>query len=445
MNRGGAGVSLASLARNLQVPLTHASIGKVVSLRGPLIVARLPHVAIGDVCYVSRRTRPELLAQAVSFDEDLCYLAPFDELEGVSPHAEVRGASRLPSILVGPHLIGKVIDPLGQPFHGDDFELSTREATRMPLHSAAPNPLLRKPIKDILQSGVRSLDLFATLGYGQRMGLFSGPGVGKSTLLGMIARNSEVDLSVIALVGERGREVNEFLQESLGVGGLQRSIVVVSTSDESPLRRVMAAQSATAIAEYFRSQGKRVLLLVDSLTRVARAIRDVSLAAGELPLRQGFTPSVYAQLPRLLERAGTSDRGSITGIYTILTQNDEANDALGEEVKSILDGHIVLNSDLASEGVRPAIDIVASISRLHEQLNSESTKSICKTILRLAHRLQRDKDIVLMGGQPDKELQIALKLEPSLRELLTQSPQQAVKFEDSLRMAKILAEQFSDK
>ena len=439
-------LSLAELASDIQVPLMQSATGKVVSLRGPLVIARLPDVAIGDLCYISRRNSSALMAQAVSFEEDLCFLAPFDELEGVSPNATVKCHAKLPSIKVGEHLIGKIVDPLGSPYCqssvSDEFLADNLlKSIALPLHAAAPNPLTRRLINQQLSSGIKSIDLFAPIGYGQRLGLFAGPGVGKSTLLGMLARNAEVDLTVIALVGERGREVNEFINKSLGKEGLKKSVLVISTGDESPLRRVMAAQSATTIAEHFRAKGLRVLLLVDSLTRVARAIRDVSLAAGELPLRQGYTPSVYAQLPRLLERTGNSDRGSITAIYSVLTQNDESNDALSEEVKSILDGHIVLSHSLAHEGIRPAIDILNSISRLQKSLQSQEQRSACATVLKIAQRIYRDKDIVLMGGQADKELKVALGLEETIKRLLTQRPEQKYNINESFsELQKIVSE-----
>lgn len=437
-------LSLSELASNLQIPIKKTTIGKVISLRGSLIVARLPDIAIGDICHISRRNQATLRAQAVSFENDLCFLAPFDELEGLSPNAEVKCYAELPSIVVAEHLIGTIIDPLGNPLNKKidyiESELFST-TTKVPLYAAAPNPLSRIPIKEKLHCGIKSIDLFTPIGYGQRIGLFAGPGLGKSTLLGMLARNSKVDLTVIALVGERGREVNEFINDVLGAIGLKNSIVVVSTSNESPLRRVMAAQSATAIAEYFRAKGMRVMLIIDSLTRVARAIRDVSLAAGELPLRQGYTPSVYSELPKLLERAGNSDGGSITAIYSILTQNDESNDALGEEVKSLLDGHIILNGSIANEGIRPAIDILNSISRLKETLQNDKEKELCLTFLKILQRIRKDKDIVLMGGQADKELQVALELEESISKFLTQGPEQVYAAEESCEeLDKIVSE-----
>lgn len=423
--------------------IRNSSSGKVISLRGPLVIARLPDVAVGDLCFISRRNRPDLMAQVVSFEGDFCFLAPYDDLDQISPDAEVKCCAKVPFINVGKHLIGKIIDPMGRAFNPDGSKSSETEldseASNRPLKSPAPNPLLRHPVNKQFCSGIKSIDLFTPLGYGQRIGLFAAPGVGKSTLLGMLARNADIDLTVIALVGERGREVNEFINEALGPEGLKKAILVVSTSDESPLRRVMAAESATAIAEHFRAKGMRVLLLVDSLTRVARAIRDVALASGELPLRQGYTPTVYSQLPRLLERAGNSQYGSITAIYTILTQNDVANDALGEEAKSLLDGHIVLSSELANQGIRPAIDIVNSISRCKHYLQSNSESAQCLLISKLISRIQRDKDIILMGGQADPELQTALLYEEQLKDLLRQRTDQSFTLKQSLKELKDLA------
>jgi FliI/YscN family ATPase len=269
---------------------------------------------------------------------------------------------------------------------------------------------------------VRAIDTFCPIGYGQRLGIFAGAGVGKSTLLGMIARHADVDVCVIALVGERGREVQEFIHECLGEEGLARSVVVVATSDESPLRRLIAPQTATSIAEYYRAQGLRVLLLVDSLTRTARAIREVELAAGEPPVRQGYTSGVYTELPRLLERAGNDDSGSITALYTVLTTGEQDSDPLADEIKSILDGHLVLSQQVQLEGIRPAIDVLRSVSRLREKLQSEEVRVCMENLLTVLGRLRRDRDIVLLGGSPDPALRTALRIEPELKRFLSQRP-----------------------
>jgi FliI/YscN family ATPase len=266
-----------------------------------------------------------------------------------------------------------------------------------------------------MRTGIRAIDLCCPIGFGQRIGLFAGPGVGKSTLLGIIAKNASVDRIVISLVGERGREVKEFIEESLGAEGLQRSIIIVSTSDEPPIRRKLAAMSATRIAEYFRDRGERVLLLIDSLTRTARAIRDVSLSAGELPVRQGYTASVFEELPRILERAGTSPSGSITAIYTILAEALEEQDILSEEMKSLLDGHIVLDRKLAQSGLFPAINVTKSLSRLTHRLLSDEEILHIRTLLEILHRLMNDKELLQLGGIADSKLKFCMEQE---RELL---------------------------
>jgi type III secretion protein N (ATPase) len=291
-----------------------------------------------------------------------------------------------------------------------------------------------------MPTGIRAIDGFCTLAYGQRIGLFAPAGVGKSTLLGAMARGAAVDVVVAALVGERGREVNEFITDVLGPEGQKRAIVVVSTGDEPPLRRAYAPRTATAIAEYHRSHGRRVLLLVDSLTRAARALREIGLAAGEIPVRHGFTPSVYAELPRLLERAGTDEHGSITAIYTVLTHEEAESDPLGDEIKSLLDGHIVLSSRAFRRGRRPAIDIPRSISRLAHRVRTESLNAAVMTCAAALERLERDRDVVLFGGQPDAALSAALRLEGELEKFLSQSTHEHTPLEESFRRLTLLAE-----
>lgn len=430
--------------------------GNVVSVRGQSVIARLPGASIGDMCTITLRGGRELKAQVVSFSEELITLAPFDSFIGLEPGAQVISSGSSPKLTISRDPRGQVLDALGKQmslpdnlfsfndnsivqitqrskqYFGlnsdglvSDRSLEAEELLSLDLHAAPPAALTRKALTEILWTGVKAIDLCNTLAYGQRVGLFASAGVGKSTLLGMLARNAQVDVSVIALIGERGREVSEFIQHSLGPEGLKKSVLVVSTSDESATRRMQAAYTATAIAEHFRSQGKRVLLLVDSLTRMARAIREVSLAAGELPVRQGYTPTVYSELPKLLERAGSSSNGSISAVYTVLADSSAEMDPLADEIKSILDGHIVLSRDLAARGIRPAIDLTQSVSRLFDQLHNKEALVQRNTIKRLVARLKKDKDLVMLGGAADKELRACLELEPLLEKLLTQTPQQS--------------------
>jgi FliI/YscN family ATPase len=278
---------------------------------------------------------------------------------------------------------------------------------------------------------VRAIDAFCTLGYGQRMGIFASAGVGKSTLLAQIARTAEVDVIVVALVGERSREVREFIEDTLGPEGLRRSIVVVATSDDSALLRQTAPYTATAIAEHFRDAGKRVLLIVDSLTRMARAVRETTLAAGELPVRHGYTNSVYTQLPKLLERAGTATRGSITALYTVLTNQDDDIDPLADEIKSLLDGHIVLRKELATLGIQPAIDITTSISRLFTRLHAPEYQRVAQAAVRATGRFMKEREIVLLGGVPDAELNKILAHQHELLGLVRQNLNQPSRLADA--------------
>lgn len=404
---------LSALADSVSAAQTSAISGKVVGVRGGIIRASLPRAAIGDLCEIKTRTRSSL-AEIVGFDNDLCTLAPYDDLSGLLTGTPVQIRSE--GLTIPAPRIGSVINSRGEILAG-----APSTTIRLPLHRPAPPALSRAPITETLCTGVRTIDALTTLGYGQRIGLFAPAGIGKSTLLGMIARNAEVDLVVVGLVGERGREVNEFLSHSLGQAGLAKAIVVVSTSDENPMRRVLGAKLATSVAEHYRDQGKKVLLLIDSLTRMARAIRDLSLAAGEFPIRHGYTPSVYLELPKLLERAGTACQGSITGIYTLLTTHEDEPDALAEEVQSILDGHIILRAAIAQQGIWPAIDPLRSISRLQSQLASSELSELATLVRRYLGRLERDRELVMLGGKPDAELERALKLEPALSNFMRQS------------------------
>jgi len=435
--------SLGDLVSELEHRPRLRAVGKVVGVNGSVVLARIPNASIGDRCTITLRNGRPLSAQVISFREDVVSLAPFDHIEGVYPGAPVEHEGKRLTVEISDDLIGTVVDATGRRMTGFFNETTEKiRGTEQSVHNRSPDPLLRTGISQTLITGVGVLDGLLTIGYGQRLGLFASAGVGKSTLLGMIARNAAVDVTIIALIGERGREVREFIDDSLGPDGLKRAIVVVSTSDESPLRRELAALTATAIAEHFRAQGKRVLLLVDSLTRMARAIRDVRLAAGELPVRQGYPASVYTELPRLLERAGTDEHGSITAIYTVLTNPENDVDPLGDEIKSILDGHIVLDPKLAELGIRPAVDVTTSISRLLPRLHSPEYLSTIQTITRILSRLKRDRDILLFGGTPDHELKAALECEQELLGLITQKPGETTAFHLLAEKLTALASQF---
>ncbi len=422
-------MQLRNLLNEIDPPPFRSS-GRVVSVRGAVVLARIPQAAIGDLCYLAERSGRKIPAQVVGFEEDRITLAPFDSAEGLCVGAEVSCEMMRPSVHFSPELKGQVLDAWGRPILQTTACVPTK-SVELNIFEPPPNALSREPITEQLITGVNSIDLLLSIGVGQRIGLFASAGLGKSTLLGMIARQAEVDVAVIALVGERGREVKEFIEHNLGGHGMKRSILVVATSDESALRRQMAPYTATAIAEYFRAQGKRVLLMVDSITRTARAIRDVGLASGELPIRQGYTGSVYNELPKLLERAGNNENGSITAIYTVLAHSEGESDSLGDEIKSLLDGHIVLSSRLAEQGIRPAIDITQSVSRLFTMLHDTEYLEVARQAVRMLSRLKRDRDIVLLGGTADKELKAMLELEEDLLSILLQRAEEDGDFKRS--------------
>lgn len=337
--------------------------GKITQVIGLVIESQGPSVILGELCHVCSRMpgAVPVPAEVVGFRKGRVLLMPIGEMQGIGPGCEVISAQKMLKVNVGRQLLGRILDGLGNPIDGKG-PLNT--SLDYPLNAAPPHPLSRPRITKTLSVGVRAIDGVITMGCGQRIGIMAGSGVGKSTLLGMIARNTEADISVIALIGERGREVREFIERDLGEEGLKRAVVVVATSDQPALVRIKGAMTATAIAEYFRDQGMNVVLMMDSVTRFAMAQREVGLTIGEPPATRGYTPSVFAMLPRLLERAGTNDRGSITGIYTVLVDGDDMNEPIADAVRSILDGHIVLSRAIAAQNHYPAIDVLGSVSRV---------------------------------------------------------------------------------
>ncbi|MCG8650829.1 MAG: type III secretion system ATPase SctN, partial [Pirellulales bacterium] len=337
--------------------------GRVVQVVGTIIKAVVPGVKIGELCLLQNPWEEdwELSAEVVGFAKEAALLTPLGELLGVSSSTEVVPTGRTHSIAVSNALLGRVLDGLGNPMD----ELGPIVAEKhYPVYGPPPSPMKRKPIDKPIVLGIRAIDAMLTVGEGQRMGVFAAAGGGKSTLLASIIRNTEAEIIVLALIGERGREVREFIEKDLGAEGLKKSVLVIATSDRSSMERLKSAYVATAVAEYFRDQGKRVLLMMDSVTRFARAQREIGLAAGEPPTRRGFPPSVFATLPRLMERAGQSEQGSITALYTILVEGDDMTEPVADETRSILDGHIILSRKLAAENHYPAIDILASVSRV---------------------------------------------------------------------------------
>lgn len=418
------------------IPLTIR--GSIVSVNGSTILAKLPSASVGDLCWIDTQRRGATLGQIISFHDNLFSLALFETAEGISPGTTVKTRGSFLKVGVGEFLLGRVIDPLGNPL--DDLPSPPSSGATRPIFAQPPLAASRPLIDAALTTGVRSIDAVCPLGHGQRLGICASAGVGKSTLLGMIARQADVDVTVVGLVGERGREVREFLEETLGADGLTRSVVVVATSDQSPLLRQTAPYTATTIAEYFRDQGKRVLLIIDSLTRLARAIRETSLAAGEVPVRHGYTTSVYTELPRLLERAGTSPNGSITAIYTVLTNTDDDIDPMADEIKSLLDGHISLRNEISNLGILPAIDITQSVSRIARRLLSDDTRQASRGITHAFSRLIRERDIIALGGTPDRELRGILAQQDSIISFLAQKEREVSCREDTERGLKELWE-----
>lgn len=369
--------------------------GSVTRVVGLTIESKGPGVELGEICKIyPLKSKEPIVAEVVGFKEENVILMPLGEMEGIGPGSRVMATGRTLEVKVGENLLGKVLDGLGNPMDGSNF-LDYQK--NYPVMNTPPNPMKREKISDVLSLGVKALDGMLTCGRGQRMGIFAGSGVGKSTLLGMIARNTKADINVIGLIGERGREVREFIENDLKQEGLERSVVVVATSDQPPLIRMKGALLATSIAEYFRDNGKNVMLMMDSLTRFSMAQREVGLAIGEPPVTKGYTPSVFAILPRLLERAGNSDKGSITGLYTVLVDGDDMNEPIADAVRGILDGHIVLSRNMANKNHYPAIDILASVSRVMSSIVEKTHNESSKKLRDVLSTYKEAEDLINIG------------------------------------------------
>lgn len=367
--------------------------GKVTRVIGLTVEASGVEAAIGEICHVDAGGR-RLHGEVVGFRNRHTLIMPLGDLSTVGPGAVVIPTRKRHEIRVGPGLLGRVIDGLGRPVDGK----GEIEGELVAVHRPAPDPLRRRRIEDAVATGIRAIDAFATCGCGQRMGIFSGSGVGKSTLLGMIARHTDADVIVIGLIGERGREVLDFIQRALGPEGLKRSVVVVATSDQPALVRIRGAFVATTVAEYFRDRGMNVMLMIDSITRLAMAQREVGLAIGEPPTTKGFPPSVFALLPKLLERAGATENGSITGLYTVLVDQDDLNDPIADALRSILDGHIVLSRELAQRNHFPAIDVLGSVSRLMPDVAGPEHRELAARGRELLAAYREVEDLINIGA-----------------------------------------------
>lgn len=396
--------------------------GKVSRVVGLTIEAGGIAASVGEICYIlSKRNKEKITAEVVGFRDNNTLLMPFGDLEGIAPGCKVIPTGNPHQISIGNRMLGQVLDGLGRPMDPDFPPLGDKF---YPVHNDPPNPLTRARIDAPLETGIKVIDVFTTCGKGQRMGIFAGSGVGKSPLLGMIARYCKADVNVIGLIGERGREVNDFLEKDLGPEGLEKSVVVVATSDQPPLVRIKGAFVATAIAEYFRDKGLDVMLMMDSVTRFAAAQREVGLAIGEPPATRGYTPSVYAMLPRLLERAGRAERGSITGLYSVLVEADDMNEPVADAVRGILDGHIVLSRDLAAMNHFPAIDVLHSISRVMPEVTDTSHRELTGKAREMLAVYEEAKDLISVGAYEkgsNPELDRAIAVHPQLMEFLKQN------------------------
>jgi flagellum-specific ATP synthase len=422
--------SVLEIARN--APLL-ARFGQVLSCNGLAIEARGPHCGLGELCSIETSQGRSLLASVVGLRDDRVILMPYGTPHGVMSGMPVRALDRSSDIAVGPELLGRVIDAQGHPI--DDLG-PTGSACRRPLYSEGTSPLEREPVTDVLETGVRSIDALMTIGKGQRVGIFAGSGVGKSTLLGMLTSDAKVDVVVVAMVGERGREVGDFIRQALGSEGRKRAVVIAATADQPALLRAQSVHAAHSVAEYFREQGKDVLLVVDSITRFAMAQREIGTAAGEPPASRGYPPSVFGWLPRIVERCGKwRDGGSITAVYTVLVEGDDMNEPIADHMRAILDGHVVLNRELADRGLLPAVDVLRSVSRLMPQLASAPELAIARRVRASLAIYERSRDLIGMGAYQrghDPALDAAVNCQSHLEASLAQSPREKSSRQDAL-------------
>ncbi|MDR3175966.1 MAG: FliI/YscN family ATPase [Desulfovibrio sp.] len=424
-----------------------ATYGKVTGIVGLVAEGRGIRAPLGSLCHIlpgasgagEGGEEDRVPVEVVGFRNEATLFMPYGDLRGVEPGSLVRNSSRPPLMPAGPEMLGRAFDAFGTPLNGDP---GVSLPDLVPLFADPPPPLTRPRIESALDVGVRAVNALLTLGKGQRVGIMSGSGVGKSTLMGMMARYTRADVNVIGLVGERGREVREFIEKDLGPEGMARSVLVVATSDQSPLIRMRAAYAATAVAEYFRDRGQDVLFMMDSVTRFAMASREIGLAVGEPPTTKGYTPSVFAQLPKLLERAGRSDRGTITGIYTVLVDGDDFTEPIADAVRSILDGHLVLTRELADEGHFPAIDVLRSISRLRTDVVSRETTDNGRIVISRLAAYKRVEDMINIGAYApgsNPEIDKAIAALAPTNAFLRQDVGESCSLEESFRLLGDLA------
>ncbi len=423
-----------SLLRQAATIKTYGSVAQVIGL---VVEGAGPVAAIGDICQIKVKNAGAIPAEVVGFRDRKVLLMPVADVRGIEPGCKIIPMGVPAQAKVGDLLLGRVLDGMGNPI---DDSPSPALPHEYPLYAATENPLRRQRISEPVDVGVKAINALLTLGKGQRTTILAGSGVGKSTLLGMMARHTSAEVSVLALIGERGREVREFIEKDLGAEGMKRSVVVVATSDQHPLLRMRGAYLATAIAEYFRDQNKDVLLMMDSITRFAMAAREVGLAIGEPPTAKGYTPSVFAQLPKLLERAGTTgDRGSITGIYTVLVEGDDLNDPIADSIRAIADGHIVLSRDLANQNHYPAIDVLGSISRVMPDIVGPEQMEARHQLISLLAAYRKAEDLINIGAYVEgsnPQIDLAIKKFPAMQTFLRQGIGEKMAFSESLSRLK---------
>jgi flagellum-specific ATP synthase len=411
--------------------------GKIVKVAGIVAQANGPGMSIGSLCCIKNGSGQNMQAEVIGFNDKRVIVMPFGEMRGIEPGSRIVDINKSPSIKVGEAYLSRVVDGLGHPIDGKG---SIQAKADYPIYGNVINPLKREIINEVIDVGVRSINAMHTLGKGQRIAIMAGSGVGKSVLMGMIARHTVADVIVIALIGERGREVREFIERNLGEEGLKKSVVVAATSDSPALVRIRGAHLATTIAEYFRDKGLDVVLIMDSITRFAMSLREVGLAAGEPPSAKGYTPSVFIQIPKLLERTGNLEKkGSITGIYTVLVEGDDMNEPIADSVRSIVDGHIILSRDLAHKGHYPAVDVLSSISRVMYDIVESDHLNMARKLVKVLATYREAEDLINIGAYvdgTDPQIDFAKKMIHKINSFLQQDINQSITFKESISRLK---------
>src|SRR5690625_714536 len=433
-------MNITQLKKVIDRTVPYKRYGKVLRVVGLMIESIGPVANIGEVCYIyTKNNEKPILAEVVGFSENKLILMPYSEVTEIGPGCLVEATGHPLTVKVGKPLIGQVINAMGQRL--DEKRLHDEQLSHVLTERQPPNPLSRPTISEPIQVGIKAIDSLLTVGKGQRVGIFAGSGVGKSTLLGMIARNSSADINVIALVGERGREVREFVENDLGADGLKKSIVIAATSDQPALMRIKGAFTATAISEYFRDRGYDVNLLMDSVTRIAMAQREIGLAVGEPPTTKGYTPSVFATLPKLLERTGTSRQGTITAFYTVLVDGDDMNEPIADATRGILDGHFILDRRLAERGQYPAINVLQSVSRLMKNIVETDHLEVAQKIRDLLATYEENRELIQIGAYnhgSDQRIDQAIAYHSKIQQFLHQGIHEHQTFDESIRQLKQL-------